>query len=130
MHRAIVSGEITDKTLDHFSRETVALKKSMNIKEVARMLTIHRRDEFAAIKFRRGQNRHGQFRGEKFPRRVTKLPCVHRQNRSTKNMIHLHLHQIAPAPNEQFYFFAILGCGNFTFEACLGESFPHGLQRE
>ena len=51
MHRAVVAGEIADKTFDHLSRKSTALEQSTNIKQVAWMLAIHRGDEFAAVKF-------------------------------------------------------------------------------
>ncbi len=59
MHRTIVPGEMADKTLDHLRCESTALEETPKIEDVARILAIHRRDELAALKFRRGQNRHG-----------------------------------------------------------------------
>src|SRR5271170_5728690 len=109
MHGAIVTGEITDEALDDLRCESVTLEKTVNIKQVARMLAIHRGNKFAAVKFRRGQNRHGQLGGKKFPRCITKSPGFYRQNGSAKNVIHFNLHLIASAPEEQFEFVAILG---------------------
>ena len=51
MHRAIVSAEITDETLDDLRCESATLEEVANIEEVARMLAIHRGDELAAVKF-------------------------------------------------------------------------------
>jgi len=40
MHGAIVTGEITDEALDDLRCETVTLEKTVDIKQVARMLAI------------------------------------------------------------------------------------------
>ena len=74
MHGTIVAGEIADEALDDLRCKSAPLEKTVNIKQVTRMLAIHRGDKFAAVKFRRGQHRHGQLGGKKFPRCVAKLP--------------------------------------------------------
>ena len=73
------------------------------------MLAIHRGDEFAAVKFWRGQKRRGQFRGEQHSRFFAKPPGFNRQNRAAKHVVDFDLHLIAPPPDEQFDFVAILG---------------------
>lgn len=52
MHRTVVTSEITYEALDNFRGESSACVKTVNIEEITRVLAIHGRDEFAAIKFR------------------------------------------------------------------------------
>ena len=115
MRRTVVTGEVANKTFDNIRGESAALEKTANIEQVARVLAIHRGDEFAAVKFWRGQNRHGQVRREKLPGLVPKPACFHRQHRAAKNVINLDLHLIAPASDEQFEFVAVFGGGHVSF---------------
>jgi len=91
------------------------------------MLALHRGDKFPAVKFRRGQHRHGQLGGKKFSRGIAKFPDCDRQNSPAKNVIHFDLHLIASRPEEQFDFVAILGGGDFRLQTDFGESLPHGV---
>src|SRR5579863_8311278 len=122
MYGTIVTGEITDKTLNCLRCESATLEKPVNIKEVTRMLAIHRGDKFAAVKFRRSQHRHGQLGGKKFPRCITKLSGFHRQNGSAKNVIYFNLHLISSAPEEQFDFVAIFGGEHLRLQTNFCES--------
>ena len=127
MHGTIVTGEITDEALDDLQCKSAPLEKTVNIKQVTRMLAIHRGDKFAAVKFRRGQNRHGQLGGKKFPRCVTKSSGFHWQNGSAKNVIHFNLYLVASTLDEQLNFVTFFRRRNFRFHAKFGESLPHGV---
>ena len=54
MHGAIVTGEITDEALDDLRRESVTLEKTVNVKQVARMLAIKRGDDFSRVEIGKG----------------------------------------------------------------------------
>ena len=55
MDRAVVSGEIADEAFDDLRGQPSALKESVNVEEIPRMLAIQRRDELAAIQLRLGR---------------------------------------------------------------------------
>jgi hypothetical protein len=70
---------------------TKVIQHVHHVKDVARMLTIHRRNELAAIDLRRGQDRNGEVRREQFLGSGNERPSLDRQRGAAKDEVHLDL---------------------------------------